>query len=111
MWGIGWSFISFVKDAPTRASELRGTSRKIYGLTDAPKPAIELPSIPAISTAFADAPTSANELPSIPTRSTARGCANARRIARYAILRLNAAARMNSAVATSTIAGPDGRFR
>lgn len=30
---------------------------------------------------------------------------------RYAILRLNAAARMNSAVATSTIAGPDGRFR
>lgn len=56
-------------------------------------------------------PTSVIELRGIPTRSTARGCANARRIARYAILRLNAAARMNSAVATSVIAGPDGRFR
>ena len=31
MWGIGWSFISFAKDAPTRASELRGISRKIDG--------------------------------------------------------------------------------
>ena len=152
MWGIGWSFISFAKDAPTRASELRGILTKSMALSDVPTRAIELRGIPArstaplmrrraqvncpefpqdrwlsadaptraselrgipaISTASTDMPTSAAELPGNPTISTAfGGCANACRIARYAILRLNAAARMNRAVATSVIAGPEGRFR
>lgn len=84
MWGIGWSFISFARGARLRAIELRGVSARSTASVDARLPVIGLRDVAIIL---------------------------ASESARYATRRLRVAARMNIAVATSVIAGPEGRLR